>query len=542
MSGHDQAPGGAGEGRSASASLASARFDPVSYDQWRRRVEKELRGAPFDSLVSSLPGGIPVAPLYRERPWGEVEDPRGLPGAPPYVRGARPADEAAGWLRCTRIDAPDVEAARAALEADLRGGCDAVWLELDALAWLGAGPPDPAGDRARRSGGAAGVPVGSPEALAELLGPVDLERTAVFLHAGVGSFLAATFALPALRLRGADPARARLFLGIDPIGELAVHGMLPESLDKHDAMAANLAARNAGETQRTRTLTVSALPWHDAGATPAQELGWTIATAARYLRGMAEAGLAPEAAAGQIMLRIAPGRDLFAGIAKLRALRLLWSKLLAACGVESPAPPFVHAVSSDLELTRRDPWTNLLRVTGEVFAAITGGADAITAAPYDRLLRSADEPAGSRLGRRVARNLQHVLAEEAHLGKVADPAGGSYYLETLTEGLARRGWEELRRVESGGGIAEHLRSGRLQEEASAAWRERRAGLVAGREPVLGVSVYPQPGGEDGEGPGTGDRRPRTGGADGLLAGERIPPLQRHRLAEPFEDDGVEVGP
>lgn len=528
-------------------------FEPVSFDRWCQRVEKELRGAPFGSLASTLPGGIRVAPLYHERPWGEGEGPRGLPGAAPFVRGGRPAGEAGGWLRCARIDAPDVEAAKAALAADLRGGCDAVWLELDVLAGLGSDPAEIAAlmeDRRRRGGTAppaevpeppappagppSGVPAGSPAALAALLEGVDLERVAVFLDAGPGSPLAAAFAFPALEIRGADRARVRLFLGLDPVGELARDGKLPETLDRHEAFAAVFAARCAAEMPRSRALTVSALPWHDAGATPAQELGWTLATVARYLRRLEEAGLDPAAAAGQVVLRIAPGRDLFLGIAKLRALRLCWSKLLAACGVGEPPPPFVHAVSSDLALARRDPWTNLLRVTGEVFAAIAGGADAITAAPYDRLLCTSETPAGSRLGRRTARNLQHVLAEEAHLGKVADPAGGSYYVETLTEKLARRAWDELRRVEAAGGIAEHLRSGRLQAEAEAAWRERRAALVEGREAVLGVSVYPPPGGDAGE---DAPLRPRSR-AEGLLAGEMIAPLHRHRLAEPFEEEDV----
>ncbi len=529
-------------------------FEPVSFDRWCQRVEKELRGAPFGSLASTLPGGIRVAPLYHERPWGGGEDPRGLPGGAPFVRGSRAAGEAGGWRRCARIDAPDVEAAKAALAADLRGGCDAVWLELDVLGGLFADPATIAAmmEHRRRRGVASpveapeppappagppsGIPAGSPAELAALLEGVDLERVAVFLDAGPGSLLAAAFAFPALEIRGADRSRVRLFLGLDPIGDLARDGMLPEPLEKVEAMAAGLAARCAAAMPRARAVTVSALPWHDAGATPAQELGWTLATVARYLRRLEEAGLAPEAAAAQIVVRIAPGRDLFLGIAKLRALRLCWSKLLAACGVAEPPAPFVHAVSSDLALARRDPWTNLLRVTGEVFAAIAGGADAITAAPYDRLLRTAAEPAGSRLGRRTARNLQHVLAEEAHLGKVADPAGGSYYVEALTEKLARRAWDELRRVEAAGGIAEHLRSGRLQAAAEAAWRERRAALVEGREPVLGVSVFPPPGGP--ESAGEAAHLPPRPRAEGLLAGEWISPLPRHRLAEPFEDEGV----
>ena len=543
------------------------RFAPVGYEEWRARVEEELRGAPFERLVSTLPGRIDVQPLYHERPWGEGDDPRGLPGTAPFVRGGRPAGEAGAWLRCARIDAPDPEAAKTALAADLRGGCDALWLELDVFPRPDAGIGTAAdlvgrlGDEpgAAGSGGGAGadggarglsspgspgdrsgggIPISSPKALAALLREVDLERVALFLDAGVGSMDAAALAFDLLGMRRADRGRVALFLGVDPIGALAADGASTEPLEDFDPWMAALAVRCAATLPRSRAIGVSALPWHEAGATPAQELGWAVATLVRYLRRMEEAGLGAEAAAGQVELRVAVGRDLFLGIAKLRSLRLLWAKLLGVCGVVNSPPPFIHAVSSDRALARRDPFTNMLRVTTEVFAAVAGGADAITAAPYDRLLPSAGEPAGSRLGRRTARNTQHVLAEEAHLGRVADPAGGSYYLETLTEELARAAWDELRRVEASGGIAEHLRSGRLREEAEAAWQEQRRALVAGAEPVLGVSLYPPPADERAE-EADGGRRPQVSRrAEGVLAGEFVGPLPRHRLAEPFEDDGV----
>ena len=517
-------------------------FPAIDDQRWRTRVGEELRGAPFESLVSTLPGGIEVQPLYHQRPWGDGEAPQALPGVSPFVRGARPAGESGAWLRCARVAAPDLDAAKVALAADLRGGCDGLWLRLD----IPASPPAelPVGAVEHVGGGdeprSDGIPIGTPEALAALLADVDLERVAIFLDAGAGSLAGAGFALQVLRLRGAESGEARLFLGIDPIGELAAEGALPDTLDRCEAAMAALATHCAAELPRSRAVTVSALPWHDAGATPAQELGWAFAALVRSLRRMEEAGLDVETAAGQIVLRVAVGRDFFLGIAKLRALRRLWAKLLAACGAADPPAPFVHAVSSDFALTRRDPWTNLLRVTTEVFAAVTGGADAITAAPYDRLLRSADDPAGSRLGRRIARNTQHVLSEEAHLGRVADPAGGSYYLETLTDELARAAWDEMRRVEASGGIAEHLRSGRLGEEAEAAWRARRRVLVEGNEAVLGVSVYSPPEGEraeelDADG---GRRSPSSRRTRGILAGEVLEPLPRHRLAEPFEDEGV----
>jgi methylmalonyl-CoA mutase len=183
-------------------------------------------------------------------------------------------------------------------------------------------------------------------------------------------------------------------------------------------------------------------------------------------------------------VRVAAGRDTFLELCKLRALRTCWSKLLAACGVAGLPRLAVHAVCSARTLAARDPWVNMLRVTTQVFAAVLGGADLVTPRAFDEALA-----VRSPMGRRLARNTGLVLREESGLGRVADPGGGSYYLESLTDALARAAWKRMREIEAHGGIGIELQSGRLQARIEAAWQAQLGRIVTRKQAVLGVSEY-----------------------------------------------------
>ena len=303
----------------------------------------------------------------------------------------------------------------------------------------------------------------------------------------------------------------------DPLGDLARDGFLAASLD--DALA-----ELAPPTQdTTRDVGISTITHHDAGAHPTQELGFALATGLEYLRRLEAKGIEPREAAGRIVFRFAIDRDVFVEIAKLRAARLAWSRLLVACGVTDPPPIPIHVETSARTLSRRDPWTNMLRVTTQVFAAICGGADAIRSAPFDAAL---GVPEG--LGRRVARNTQLILREESHLAHVLDPAGGSWYVEELTDRLARDAWDEMRIIEGAGGMARALVDGEIRRRVDESWQERLAGLATRKLPVTGVSEYPD---VDELLPRPAPPPPPAPPHD---AGVRIEPFPRRRDAAPFE--------
>jgi methylmalonyl-CoA mutase len=227
---------------------------------------------------------------------------------------------------------------------------------------------------------------------------------------------------------------------------------------------------------------VDALPVHGAGASDAQELGFSLAAGVAYLRALTGAGLDLATAAGQLEFRYAATAEQFPTIAKLRAARLLWSRVTEACG--RALPQYQHAVCSPAMLTRRDVHGNLLRGTVAGFAAGVGGADAVTVAPFDAALGTSE-----RFSLRIARNTQSLLVQEAHLARVIDPAGGSWFVESLTRELAAAAWAFFQEIEAAGGVLAALDGG-LVADRVAAVRERREEAVARcTAPITGVSEY-----------------------------------------------------
>lgn len=233
-----------------------------------------------------------------------------------------------------------------------------------------------------------------------------------------------------------------------------------------------------------RALVVDGTALHDRGASDAQELGWAVATGVAYLRLLDEAGFPVDQAARTIEVRLAATDEQLPTIAKVRAARRLWARVLEASGVDD-VEMALHAVTSRPMSSRQDPWVNMLRGTVAAFSAGVGGADAVTVVPFDEPLGVPDA-----FGRRIARNTSSLLIEESHVAAVADPAGGSYAVERLTDDLAVAAWEELGRIESAGGaLADEARA--AVEERVRAVREARDAQVADRSrPLTGVSEFP----------------------------------------------------
>jgi methylmalonyl-CoA mutase len=221
-----------------------------------------------------------------------------------------------------------------------------------------------------------------------------------------------------------------------------------------------------------------------AGADAADELAAALSTGAAYLEQLLHQGFQLAAAAKHVAFQVSVGRDTFAELAKVRALRVCWQKVLAAAGLSSTGSDrtVIHAVCSTRTLTQNDPWVNMLRGTTQVFAAVLGGADLVTPLPFDRALGTVSD-----LAQRVARNTGLVLREESSLGKVADPAAGSYYLETLTDQLAREAWKRFQLFEREGGAPAMRAAGKLAARFEASWRARLADVARRKAPVLGVS-------------------------------------------------------
>ncbi|MFC6886010.1 MULTISPECIES: methylmalonyl-CoA mutase subunit beta [Actinomadura] len=446
----------------------AAAFPPAERDRWREMVKGVLRksgAASDDTPLEDVEGllartsydGVPIAALYT------ADDAApGRPGLAPYVREVRPDGEGlAGWDVRQRHAHPDPAVAREAILADLENGATSLWLVL----------------------GDAGLPVA---ALPEALRGVHLNLAPVVLDAGERTAEAADrfLALAAEREQAAEVAGS---LGADPLGLAARTGArVPVE------PAAELAARCVREFPRMRAVTVDGTVHHDAGGSDAEELGGAVAAGVAYLRALTAAGLSAAEAFGQIEFRLAVNADQFLSIAKLRAARRLWARVAEVTGEAAGdagggdgAEARIHAVTSSAMMTRRDPWVNMLRTTVATFAAGVGGADAVTVQPFDARLGLPDD-----FARRVARNTQTLLLEESSLARVVDPAGGSWYVERVTEDLAQAAWAWFTEIERAGGFAAALESGLIAERLAATWARRRKDIARRKAPLTGVSEFP----------------------------------------------------
>lgn len=222
---------------------------------------------------------------------------------------------------------------------------------------------------------------------------------------------------------------------------------------------------------------------HDRGASDVTELAWLLAAGARALRILESAGVPVADAAGLLELRVAVTDEQLVSIAKLRAVRRLWARVLELSGVAGGAAR-VHAVTSRPMMTRYDPWVNMLRTTVAAFSAGVGGADAVTVLPFDAPLGRPDA-----FGRRIARNTSHLLVDESHVAHVADPAGGAYAVERLTDDLAAAAWDVLARLDAAGGT-DGPDAGVLDELVTAAVEQREREVATRRRPITGLSEFP----------------------------------------------------
>ena len=413
---------------------------PATEADWHDAVEKVLKGRPFEKvLVNQTRGGLDIQPLYAPTPGA-----RRLP-----VDAARVAH---GWDLRQRHGADDLDACRVGVLDDLEHGVTSIELATPSAGW-------------------------TTETLRTALQGVllDIAPVALAPHADLGS---ARALLDLIDERG-DATTTRSWLGLDPLGEFARSGAIGDVAD-----SAALAASIASSHPSVVACTVDTTRYTDAGADEVQELGWMLASGVAMLRALEAAGLSLDRAAATIGFRITADADQFLTIARLRAARQLWASMLAACGVTDASSQF-HAVTAASMFSRRDAEVNMLRSTSAAFGAGVGGADAVTVLPFDG--------SGSALARRNARNIQHLLIEESGVNRLTDPAAGSGFVESLTQRLLDAGWAAFQQVEVHGGMVAVLESGAVEREIETAWSRRFARLATRKDPITGISEFPDDG-------------------------------------------------
>lgn len=490
--------------RSAPSSVSSLAtgFAAADFGQWRAMVDKALKGAAFEKrLVARTADGIKINPLYT-RADEMVEAETALPGMAPFTRGTSATRPGGGWDIRAFHSEQNPKACNAAILEDLEGGVTSIALHV----------------------GPTALPA-SPDALDAALADVMLDACGIELVADETVFAAASALIAVWDKRGIKPADRQGSFGADPFGTLAATGSLVDAPDQALARAVALMELAKG-CPKVTALTADGVVYHNAGASEAQELACMLSTLVAYLRAAERGGIKPADALAKITVALAADADEFATIAKLRAARQLVWRVADACGAGEAARAVQIATPTSYRMmAKRDPWTNILRTTIACAGAALGGADAICVLPFTFVLGKSDG-----FARRVARNIQIVCQEESNLGRVTDPAGGSWYVEQLTDELAKAAWGVFQDLEARGGILVALTTGYAAEIIAKTADARAKDIATGKQSVTGVSAFPLLG-DDGV---HAEPWPAASGNGGDAPAIEIAALKPRRLGAPFE--------
>lgn len=420
-----------------------------------RRDAEDLGPEPERLLDTPTYEGFPIRALYTSF---DALPEQALPGDWPYVRGADALrDVSSGWKVAEAFPSNGADG-NAALLAALTDGVGALVLRV----------------------GASGV---APAQLGRLLEGVYLDLAPMILDAGAGFTAAADVLLGLVGQLDADRRKTvSIDLGADPL-TAPLSGRRAPSLDEVVAVASRVAPGGG-----VRAITVDGPAFHNLGANAAWELAGSIAAAVAYLRVLDESGLTIAEALRQISFRLAADDDQFMAIAKIRAMRQLWARVAEVVGEPQNGAAVVHAETSLPMMTQRDPWVNMLRTTVAAFGAGVGGADTVLVLPFDVAIPGGFPGMATSFSRRIARNTQLLLLEESHIGRVLDPAGGSWYVEELTEQLAQQAWKDFQGIEERGGFVDARDY--LAEQIAEAAARRLDDIAHRRTAITGVNEYP----------------------------------------------------
>jgi methylmalonyl-CoA mutase len=432
----------------------AADFAPATYEDWRKLVDGVLKGAPFEKLVSRTYDGLTIEPIYRRA--RDVAPIAGRPAAAP-------------WQIMQRIDHPDPAAANALAIHELENGANGLEIEF-------AGGPGTRGF---------GLIDAAPETLKRLFDGIFVDAgISIALHPVIGRGNAGETLAALIEQRRVDPAKVDLRFNYQALSTMAVRGRAPAPWSEMAKPFAGVVGGLMKRGFRGPFVLADGRAVHDAGGSEVQELAFALSLAVAYLRMLEDGGIGLDAARTAISFRLAADADQFLTMAKFRALRLLWARVEAACGL-TPKPTFVAAETAWRMLTQRDPYVNMLRATMASFAAGLAGADAITVLPHTLALGLPDA-----FARRVARNTQLVLLEESNLAKVSDPAAGSGGIESLTQALCETAWALFQEIEKAGGVFAALEQNLIQRKVAATRAVREANIARRKEELTGATAFP----------------------------------------------------
>jgi methylmalonyl-CoA mutase len=436
-------------------------FPPVPVEKWEEVIVQDLKGADYEKkLVWKTNEGIKVKPYYTSDDLKNLAHVNVNPGDFPFVRGNKKTGNV--WEIRQDIKVYDVERANTeALEALERGATSVCFITCDKIK--------------------------TTDDLSKLL--KDIHFGCIYFNIQACEYAPQLFELiiSEAKKRGYDLSIMEGAINFNPIGILTNSGNWAES-ESSDFKAAKALIEKAKSTiPKYKVLAANGCLLQESGASIVQEVGYTLSMANEYLRRLTDSGLSIDDIAPRIQFNFSVNSNYFFEIAKIRAFRLLWSKVVEAYGQKSgeSAKAFIHCTTARWNMTLFDPNINMLRTTTESMSAVLGGADSISVRPYDAPFKKA-----SSFSNRIARNTQIILKEEAYLDRVADPAAGSYYIESLTDSIVAEAWKIFQKVETEGGYSAAFIKGTIQAEIETVAKKRVNDIASRRDTVLGTNQYP----------------------------------------------------
>ncbi len=429
-------------------------FPPVSTEEWMAKINVDLKGADFNKkLVWRTNEGFNVMPFYRKEDIEGLPSVGSMPGQFPYVRGTKTNND---WLIRQQILGTTAEEINSNAKHAIDKGVESLGISMRGLE---------ASD------------------LASVLEGIDLNKVEVNIICCPRKAEEMAKALVDLVEKAGAKDTFKGSIGFNPFKRLLKHGLeFPKDL-KETALAVYKAVK---PVEGLRCFAVDSFLLNNAGAYITQELGYALAWGAEWMTLMTEAGLTPCEVNKRIKFNMGISSNYFMELAKFRAGRMLWAEIVKAYGADEECCKMaVHAVTSEFNMTIYDAHVNLLRSMTETMSAALAGVDSIETLPFDLVYTTPDE-----FSERIARNQQHLLRDESHLDKVVDPAGGSYYIETLTCSIAAQAWKVFNEVEDNGGFYEMLKKGEIQAKVNESGVKRHLDVARRKEILLGTNQYP----------------------------------------------------
>jgi len=461
-------------------------FPLPSYEDWKKQVEADLKGESFEKkLVTKTYEGIDLQPLYTSSDLKDIPHLNNMPGYNDYLRGTNASGYCnRSWEISQEYSLPLPEDLNIAIKADLQRGLTSININLDNPTQLGLDA-----DQSKTGEvGKGGLSISGVKKMQVLFKDIDLTNQPVHINGGFSALPVTLLFAAYLNESLTSLINIKGSIISDPYSYLLTNGSLPFSLNHIFDEIKLTTELMIKSNSPIKTIGVSGMVYNNAGANAVQELAFTFSTAVEYMNEMIARGLNAEDAAKRIKFTYGIGSFYFMEIAKLRAVRFLWSKILEAYNIsEENRKIYIHCKTAQFNQTYFDPFVNTLRTTTETFSAIVGGADSIHTNAYDEAFSLPDD-----FSSRLARNTQIILKEESHLDQVIDAAGGSFFVEKLTDDIAQAAWKLFQKIDEDGGMLKAIQSGFVHDEISAIADAKKKDAAKRKSVLVGTNMYANP--------------------------------------------------